>query len=72
MKTIKEAIEEISERPTDMLERQLAAYRAAARYRHPVTRRRHFAHLPLYRASFVISILAMRKILMKRRKEVCQ
>lgn len=53
----------ISERPTDMLERQLKANHHAAR------RRNHFAHLPLFRAAFVRDILAMRAELRTRRED---
>lgn len=50
-----------SERPLDMLQRQLEANRAAIRYRHPQTGRRHFCHLVEYRAAYVNDCLLLRK-----------
>lgn len=57
----------IQDRPTEMLERQLAANRAAARYRNPETRRRHFAHSMPYRPHFVREIISMRAELAQRK-----
>lgn len=55
-----------SERPTDMLQRQLLANRSAARYRNPESGRPHFAHDPIYRRHFVVEVLAMRDELRRR------
>lgn len=48
--------------PTDIetCARQLAALRAAARYRNPATGRRHFCHNSLYRAAYVRGIRELR------------
>jgi hypothetical protein len=54
-------------RPTDMLIRQQAANRNAARYRNPETKQRHFCHLPLFRSAFVLDMLAIRKELRLRK-----
>lgn len=56
----------ISDRPTEMLLRQLKANRNAARYRNPETGKRHHAHLAQYRPHFVREILAMRAELRNR------
>lgn len=53
----------IASRPTEMLERQLAANRSAARDPD------HHAHVPRYRAHFVREILAIRAELRRRRRE---
>lgn len=45
-------------------QRALSAYRAATKYRSG--RRRHFAHDPVYRASFVKSILSLRSYIRQR------
>lgn len=49
------------------MERQLAALRAAARYRNPETGRRHFAHIMPYRPHFVTGILELRRLLRTRK-----
>lgn len=59
----------IEDRPTDMLMRQLAANRFAARYRNPETGRRNFSHILPYRPFFVREMLAMRAELQKRAKQ---
>lgn len=51
----------IEERPTEMLLRQLAANRGAAR------QRRHYAHQTPYRRRFVLEMIAMRAELRRRR-----
>lgn len=56
----------IEERPTDMLMRQQAANRNAARYRNPETGKRHHAHIPQFRPWFVREMLAMRAELRRR------
>ena len=56
----------IADRPTDMLLRQHAANRSAAKYRNPETGKRHHAHLPQFRPWFVREILAMRSELRHR------
>lgn len=58
----------IEVRTTDMLERQLAANRNAARYRNTETGRKHFAHDSMYRRFFVLEMLAMRAELKRRAK----
>ena len=55
-----------SERPTDMLARQMTANRNAACYRNRETGARHFCHDSRYRAAFVRDILAIRKELRSR------
>lgn len=60
----------IPSRPTDMLLRQMAANRAAARYRNPQTKRGHFAHLLPYRPHFVREIVEMRRELRARAAEL--
>ena len=58
----------IDQRPTEMLERQLSALRSAARQpRSPKFPARHFVHNPLYRASVVRDVLAMRAELRRRK-----
>ena len=57
----------IAERPTEMLRRQQNANRNAARFRHPETGRRHFCHLPTFRAAFVVDMLAIRAELHRRK-----
>jgi len=52
----------ISDRPTNMLHRQLMAMRLAARAHYP----KSFAHLMPYRPHFVREILAMRAELRRR------
>lgn len=54
-------------RGTEMLKRQLAANRNAARYRNPETGRRHFAHVMPFRPHFVREMLWMRDELRIRR-----
>lgn len=56
----------ISERPTEMLERQMLANRSAARYR-SASGKRHFAHDPMFRAAFVREMVEMRNELNKRK-----
>ena len=56
----------LSDRPTDMLLRQLQANRNAARYRNPETGKRHHAHVAQFRPYFVREIIAMRDELRKR------
>lgn len=55
----------IADRPTDMLERQLAANRVAARGRDRHGRKL-FCHLMPYRPYFVREIIAMRRELKQR------
>lgn len=50
-----------SDRPTDMLLRQLAANRSAARYRNKETGLRHFCHEPIFRQHFVTDIVLLRR-----------
>jgi len=57
----------IPDRPTEMLERQQAANRAAARYRNPEIGFRHYAHDRLYRRFFVREMLEIRAELNRRR-----
>lgn len=59
-----------AERPTEMLLRQQAALRGAARYRNPETGHRHFCHNSMYRSAFVIAVLAIRSELRKRKEEL--
>ena len=47
----------------DYARRTLAVYRGAAKFRHPETKRRHFAHVMPYRPHFVASIIYLRKFL---------
>lgn len=54
------------DRPTEMLKRQQAANRLAARYRNPETGRRLFAHDAVFRAAFVRDMLAIRGELRSR------
>jgi hypothetical protein len=61
---------DIKDRPTDMIHRQLAANRSAARCYDTENNRRHFAHLLPYRPYFVIEMLAMRKELINRRSYI--
>lgn len=57
----------VAARPTEMLVRQLAANRSAARYRNPEKPKvRHHAHIDKYRPHFVREILAMRAELRRR------
>lgn len=62
----------IEDRPTEMLVRQLAANRSAARYRNPENGKRHHAHLMPYRPHFVREILAMRAVLRTRATSTIQ
>lgn len=57
-----------SERPTDMLMRQLAANRSAARYRNLETGQRHHGHLPVFRPHFVNDIILLRRELRARKE----
>jgi len=53
-----------SQTPDATLEQRqfwLKALRAAARYRHPTTKRQHFCHEPLYRGHYVRRIVMLRK-----------
>ncbi len=56
-----------SERPTDMLLRQLAANRSAARYRNPETGLRHHGHLPTFRPHFVNDIILLKREIRARK-----
>lgn len=44
-------------------QRYLAVFRAAAKFRHPETGRRHFSHDPTFRRHYVKRILELRAIL---------
>jgi hypothetical protein len=57
-----------SERPIDMLVRQLAANRSAARYRNKETGLRHFCHEPIFRPYFINDIILLRHALRSDRK----
>lgn len=50
-----------ADRPMDMLVRQLAANRSAARFRNRATGQRHFCHEKTFRAAFVEDIVALRR-----------
>lgn len=59
----------VEERPTEMLERQLAANRKAARtwvINETGRKWKHFSHVLPYRPHFVMEILAMRRVLRNR------
>lgn len=56
-----------STRPLDMLERQLSTNRAAIRFRHPETNRRHFCHLPEYRQAYLDDVMALRKAIKEKK-----
>lgn len=61
---------EHSKRPLDMLLRQLAANRSAARYRNKETGQRHFCHLTTYVRAFVEDTLKLRAAIKELRKEM--
>lgn len=66
--TPEEHIANVRARPTEMLVRQLAANRNAARYRNPEKPWiRHHAHVAAFRPWFVREMMAMRDELRKRR-----
>jgi len=56
-----------SQRPTEMLLRQLSALRSAAKHRNNETNQRHFCHLPMFREAFVRDIILIRNELKNRR-----
>ena len=55
-----------SDRPLDMLHRQLQANRAAIKYRNPETKRRHFCHLPLFKQAFLTDIKLLREAIREK------
>jgi hypothetical protein len=55
-----------SERPTEMLLRQMAARRGAARFRNKQTGQRHFCHEKTFCAAFVEDTLFLRREIRSR------
>jgi hypothetical protein len=71
VKRIGQQLQELQMQQTilDGYRRRLFALRQAARYRHPTTGARHFAHDKVYRAAFVRGILEHRAAIRRLEKQ---